>query len=199
MNLTIVPSPHLHNRSERPVRTSCALLAPVLVSVAGVAQVNTGSDGHDGSLNPTSNRVVNMAGHPDGIQPFMLWHDQFKTGVVEIDFNLANSEGVNIYSRRDGDGEFKFLARDTVPPCVDNRPMLVAGKPELCPDPTVPADARQRPLLIVCPRAGQGPGIGGFKPDSEVGMALRAGHPVHFATFFPRACRGGTDAVGYVA
>ncbi len=28
-------------------------------------------------------------------------------------------------------GEFKFLARDTVPPCVDNRPMLVAGKPEL--------------------------------------------------------------------
>ena len=28
-------------------------------------------------------------------------------------------------------GEFKFLARDTVPPYVDNRPMLVAGKPEL--------------------------------------------------------------------
>jgi hypothetical protein len=26
---------------------------------------------------------------------------------------------------------FKFPARDTVPPCVDNRPMLVAGKPEL--------------------------------------------------------------------
>ena len=52
-------------------------------------------------------------------------------GVVEIDFNLANSEGVNIYSRREGDGEFKFLARDTVPPYVDNRPMLAAGKPEL--------------------------------------------------------------------
>ena len=29
------------------------------------------------------------------------------------------------------DGEFKFLARDTVPPYVDNRPMLVPGKPEL--------------------------------------------------------------------
>ena len=52
-------------------------------------------------------------------------------GVVEIDFNLANSEGVNIYSRRDGDSDFKFLARDTVPPYVDNCPMLVAGKPEL--------------------------------------------------------------------
>ena len=52
-------------------------------------------------------------------------------GVVEVSFNLANSEGVNIYSRRDGDTDFKFLARDTVPPYVDNRPMLVAGKPEL--------------------------------------------------------------------
>ena len=34
--------------------------------------------------------------------------------IVEIGFNLANSEGVNSYSRRDGDTDFKFLARDTV-------------------------------------------------------------------------------------
>jgi hypothetical protein len=54
-----------------------------------------------------------------------------RVGVVEMDFNLANGEGVNIYSRRDGDADFKFLARDSVPPYVDNRPMLVAGKPEL--------------------------------------------------------------------
>src|SRR5881396_1752556 len=52
-------------------------------------------------------------------------------GEVEIDFNLANSEGVNIYSRRDGDADFKFLARDTSPTYVDNRALLVAGKPEL--------------------------------------------------------------------
>ncbi len=52
-------------------------------------------------------------------------------GMVEIDCNLADSEGVNIHSRRDGDTQFKFLARDKVPPYVDNRPMLVAGKPEL--------------------------------------------------------------------
>jgi len=52
-------------------------------------------------------------------------------GVVEIDFNLANSEGVNIYSRRDGDADFKFLARDTSPTYADNRPLLVANKPEI--------------------------------------------------------------------
>ena len=51
-------------------------------------------------------------------------------GAVGIDFNFANSEGVKIHSRRNGDADFKFLARDTVPPYVDNRPLLAAGKPE---------------------------------------------------------------------
>lgn len=31
------------------------------------AQVNSGSDGHDGAFNPTTNTVINMADHPDGI------------------------------------------------------------------------------------------------------------------------------------
>jgi len=45
-------------------------------------------------------------------------------------------------------------------------------------------DALKRPYLIIDPRAGHGPGIGGFKDDSQVGVALRAGHPVYFVTFF---------------
>lgn len=53
-----------------------------------------------------------------------------------------------------------------------------------------PTDARHRPFVIVDPRAGHGPGIGGFKQDSEVGMALRAGHPVYFVSFFPRPMPG---------
>ena len=48
----------------------------------------------------------------------------------------------------------------------------------------------QRPVVIVDPRAGHGPGIGGFKPDSEVGVALRAGHPVYFVTFAPEPVEG---------
>ena len=40
-----------------------------------------------------------------------------------------------------------------------------------------------RPYLIIDPRAGNGSGIGGFKDESEVGCALRAGHPVYFAVF----------------
>ena len=45
-------------------------------------------------------------------------------------------------------------------------------------------DPGKRPYLIIDPRAGHGPGIGGFKDDSQVGVALRAGHPVYFVIFF---------------
>jgi hypothetical protein len=55
-------------------------------------------------------------------------------------------------------------------------------------------DATKPPVLIVDPRAGHGPGIGGFKRDSEVGMALREGHPVYFVVFFPEPCKGQTLA-----
>ncbi|MBP7016957.1 MAG: DUF3141 domain-containing protein, partial [Smithella sp.] len=43
----------------------------------------------------------------------------------------------------------------------------------------------KRPILVIDPRAGHGPGIGGFKKDSEVGMGLAEGHPVYFASFTP--------------
>jgi hypothetical protein len=45
-------------------------------------------------------------------------------------------------------------------------------------------DAKRRPYVIIDPRGGHGPGIGGFKEDSEVGVALHAGHPVYFVMFF---------------
>jgi pimeloyl-ACP methyl ester carboxylesterase len=50
------------------------------------------------------------------------------------------------------------------------------------------------PVIIVDPRAGHGPGIGGFKRESEVGMALLEGHPVYFVIFFPEPCDGQTLA-----
>ena len=55
-------------------------------------------------------------------------------------------------------------------------------------------DDRKRPFVIVDPRAGHGPGIGGFKEDSEVGVAMKAGHPVYFVIFFPEPEPGQTLA-----
>ena len=47
----------------------------------------------------------------------------------------------------------------------------------------VEIDDRKRPVFIIDPRAGQGPGIGGLKKLSEIGDAFKAGHPVYFAGF----------------
>ncbi|HSO07080.1 MAG TPA: DUF3141 domain-containing protein, partial [Pelomicrobium sp.] len=51
---------------------------------------------------------------------------------------------------------------------------------------------KRRPYVIIDPRAGHGPGIGGFKDDSQVGVALRDGHPVYFVVFFPEPEPGQT-------
>ena len=47
----------------------------------------------------------------------------------------------------------------------------------------VSIDETKRPYIIIDPRAGHGAGIGGFKNDSQVGVALAAGHPVYFVAF----------------
>ncbi len=55
-------------------------------------------------------------------------------------------------------------------------------------------DAEKPPVIVVDPRAGHGPGIGGFKHDSEVGVALHEGFPVYFVIFFPEPVAGQTLA-----
>src|SRR3974377_1158614 len=47
----------------------------------------------------------------------------------------------------------------------------------------VEIDSRRRPFVAVDPRAGHGPGIGGFKSDSEIGVAMKGGQPCYLARF----------------
>ncbi|MEK1870660.1 MAG: DUF3141 domain-containing protein, partial [Ensifer adhaerens] len=56
----------------------------------------------------------------------------------------------------------------------------------------VTVDPTKRPFVVVDPRAGHGPGIGGFKADSEIGVALKAGHPCYFIGFLPDPVPGQT-------
>ncbi|MBX4953944.1 DUF3141 domain-containing protein [Rhizobium lentis] len=53
-------------------------------------------------------------------------------------------------------------------------------------------DQTRRPFVVIDPRAGHGPGIGGFKADSEIGVALKAGHPCYFVGFLPNPMPGQT-------
>lgn len=62
------------------------------------------------------------------------------------------------------------------------RPMNYALS-RILPPPGMLTNLTKRPVVVIDPRAGQGPGIGGFKASSEIGDALNAGHPVYFIGF----------------
>jgi len=62
----------------------------------------------------------------------------------------------------------------------------------IVPPPGAKVDPARRPFVVVDPRAGHGPGIGGFKADSEIGVAFAAGHPCYFVGFLPDPMPGQT-------
>ena len=89
--------------------------------------------------------------------------------------------------RQRGNQYRKHLA-ETVPHVLDYEAELVIDgrtlrRPvnyllvRIVPPKNVEIDMKRRPFVVVDPRAGHGPGIGGFKADSEIGVAMKAGHP----------------------
>ena len=55
-----------------------------------------------------------------------------------------------------------------------------------------PTDPKKAPIIVVDPRAGQGPGIGGMKNESEIGIALDNAHPCYFVGFSAHPMPGQT-------
>lgn len=83
----------------------------------------------------------------------------------------------------------------TLPRPVNYGLVRIAAPDDLKPDRDLAEGhdpGRLRPFVVVDPRAGHGPGIGGFKRDSEIGAALRAGHPCYFVGFLPDPVPGQT-------
>jgi hypothetical protein len=64
----------------------------------------------------------------------------------------------------------------------------------IIPDEEYAIDPDKRPIVVVDPRAGHGPGIGGAKRESEIGMAMKNGHPAYFILFYPDPVPGQTLA-----
>jgi pimeloyl-ACP methyl ester carboxylesterase len=71
-------------------------------------------------------------------------------------------------------------AADFDPP-ANYRLLKILEAEDVCLDDCL--DPEKPPLMIIDPRAGHGPGIGGFKRESEVGIALHEGYPVYFVVF----------------
>src|SRR6516225_8983069 len=99
--------------------------------------------------------------------------------------------------------QYREHLAETVPHVLDYEVELVLdgrtlerpvnyGLVRVVPPPGVELDPARRPFVIVDPRAGHGPGIGGFKADSEIGVAFKAGHPCYFIGFLPDPVPGQT-------
>src|SRR5689334_5137722 len=66
------------------------------------------------------------------------------------------------------------------------------GLVRIIPPAGVVIDPKKRPFIVFDPRAGHGPGIGGMKHDSEIGIAMDAGHACYFVGFAPEPVPGQT-------
>ncbi len=66
------------------------------------------------------------------------------------------------------------------------------GLVRIIPPPGTHIDPAKAPIIVVDPRAGHGPGIAGMKHDSQIGVALAAGHPCYFIGFLPNPVPGQT-------
>lgn len=106
--------------------------------------------------------------------------------------------------RQRGDNDIAHEAAGTPPVLIYAHEVAMDGKtlPRPCnyvllkiiPPQGVETHDWKRPYMIIDPRAGHGAGIGGFKPDSQVGVALHDGHPVYFCVFRPQPEPGQTLA-----
>jgi len=133
--------------------------------------------------------VAGLAEEPVG--PWDVWSHwyQYSTDFAQrsiLFLDTLRERGNNFVERnRQGLPPVLHFDYETV---VDGRTL---GKPvnyalvRIVPPDGVTVDPKRRPYVIIDPRAGHGPGIGGFKDDSQVGVALREGHPVYFVIFFP--------------
>jgi pimeloyl-ACP methyl ester carboxylesterase len=130
--------------------------------------------------------------------PFSWW-----TGASDYAVDFAQRSVLFLDALRQRGNNFVEHTRAGLPPVLHfDYHMVLDGRglPQpvnyalvrIVPPQGIVIDDGSRPYVIIDPRAGHGPGIGGFKDDSQVGVALREGHPVYFVIFFPEPEAGQT-------
>lgn len=149
---------------------------------------------HDHALHKTVGEIP--AGWP--IDPLRL-------GAAAGEYVIDVGQRCLLYAdvRRQRGNQYQAHLRERVPNVLDFEAELLLsglelphpvnyGLARILPGVGTPVDPAKRPFIVVDPRAGHGPGIGGFKPDSEIGAAMKAGHPCYFVGFLPDPSPGQT-------
>jgi len=119
------------------------------------------------------------------------WVDAWQRWVLLLDVLQKRSESYSEYLAKAAPHVLKFPFELIMDGRELARPVNYALI-RITPSEGTELDPRKRPFVIVDPRAGHGPGIGGFKADSEIGVAFKAGHPCYFIGFLPEPMPGQT-------
>ena len=140
-----------------------------------------------------TNGVMNQPTWALGIAGFAAmqeyWRDTFERSILFLD--VLRQRGNNYVERTEETAPhvLTFKAEVLIDGRTLPRPVNYALVRIVPPDDTV-IDAKKRPFIVFDPRAGHGPGIGGMKHDSEIGVALKAGHACYFVGFLPAPVPG---------
>ncbi len=141
-----------------------------------------------GAAKPVRKARTRAQGEPTGRTEPTYGRDLFERWILFLDTLRQRADNMVAHERQGMPPllDFKYEtildARDFDRPA--NYALLrITEAAELCLEDCL--DESKPPVVVVDPRAGHGPGIGGFKRDSEIGMAMHEGHAVYFVTFFP--------------
>ena len=127
----------------------------------------------DLSRAPEQNLAADWSSYlQDAFQRTLLSFDVLRErGDIFLDHEAAGCPPVLTY-------DYELVVDGSELPRPSNYMLLRIVPPE-----SVTVIDSKRPYIIIDPRAGHGGGIGGFKEDSQVGVALADGHPVYFVSF----------------
>ncbi|MDI3470259.1 MAG: Poly(3-hydroxyalkanoate) synthetase [Pseudolabrys sp.] len=123
--------------------------------------------------------------------PFDYWVDAAQRSILFWDVMRQRGNQYRDHLSETAPHVLDFAAELVIDGRTLQRPVNYALVRIVPPDGTK-IDSQKRPFVIVDPRAGHGPGIGGFKADSEIGVAFKAGHPCYFIGFLPDPVPGQT-------
>ncbi len=119
------------------------------------------------------------------------WTDAVQRSILFLDVMRQRGNIAHEHNARPAPNVLHYAAELVVDGRTLDRPVNY-GLVRIVPPEDTLIDQAKRPFIVVDPRAGHGPGIGGMKHDSEIGVALAAGHPCYFVGFLPAPMPGQT-------
>ena len=124
---------------------------------------------------------------------YEYWLDAWQRSILTLDVLRQRGEAVAAHRAQAVPHVLTFEVELVMDGRSLGRPVNY-GLVRVIPPAGVAIDPTKIPIVVVDPRAGHGPGIGGMKQESEIGLAMQAGHPCYFIGFAPDPEPGQTIA-----